>query len=123
MRLTQARLAAAVGISAPTQVGYEQGNRTPDALYLTAIERLGIDEHYVRTGVRSPRAAVAALDWDFFMEVQRAGDAWFQKELNVTLDPQESNQIARILYEMLVDDREIEAGKIERVLRLVSLQK
>lgn len=117
--LTQVQLAAAVGISAPTQVGYEQGSRAPDVHYLTAVERLGIDEHYVRLGVRSCRAAIAALDWDFFLDVQRAGDSWFQRELEIVLGQKESNEIARLLYELLIDEHEIEDRKVERVLRLV----
>lgn len=117
--LTQAQLAAAAGISAPTQVGYEQGSRAPDVHYLTAVERIGVDERYVRTGVRSSRAAVAALDWGFFLDVQRAGDSWFLRELGIVLGAQESNEIARLLYEILIDEHEIEDRKVERVLRLV----
>lgn len=117
--LTQAQLATAVGISAPTQVGYEQGNRAPDVHYVTAVERIGVDERYIRTGVRASRAAVAALDWDFFLDVQRAGDAWFLRELGIALGQKESNKIARLLYEMLIDEHEVEDRKVERVLRLV----
>lgn len=117
--LTQAQLAVAVGISAPTQVGYEQGNRAPDVHYLTTIERIGVDERYVRTGVRSSRAAVAALDWEFFLDVQRAGDSWFLQELGIVLGQKESNEIARLLYEILIDEHEVEDRKVERVLRLV----
>ena len=117
--LTQAQIAAAVGISAPTQVGYELGSRTPDANYLTAIERLGADERYIRTGVRMSRAAANEMDWEFFLKVQLAGDAWFKKELAVTLDARESNEIARLLYQVLIDTREVEAAQVTRVLQLV----
>lgn len=121
--LTQARLAASVGISAPTQVGYENGSRTPDANYVTAIEKLGLDEHYVRTGVHRNRAAIDAMDWEFFIALQAAGNSWFMKELGITLDHRESNEIARLLYEVLIDTHQIDAPTVTRVLRLVASRK
>lgn len=121
--LTQARFASDVGISTPTQVGYELGSRTPDAHYLTAVERMGADEHYIRTGVHTNRAAVGNMDWEFFLVVQRSGDAWFKKELGITLDRRKSNEIARLLYEILIDTHEIEDAKVARVLRLVASRK
>lgn len=120
LHLTQARLAAEVGISAPTQIGYERGSRTPDMHYLSAIEKLGLDERYIRTGVRANRAAVGAMDWDFFLSVQLAGEEWFQKQLGITLSRRESNEIARLLYEVLIDGREIDDTKVSRILRLVA---
>lgn len=121
--LTQASLASDVGISTPTQVGYELGIRSPDVHYLTVVEQLGVDERYIRTGVRANRAAVGTMDWEFFLAVQSSGDAWFKNELGITLDPRESNEIARLLYEVLIETREIEDSKIERVLRLVASRK
>ena len=121
--LTQAQLAASVGISPPTQVGYELGSRSPDAHYLTAIERLGADEHYIRTGVPANRGAVETLDWEFFLAVQASGDVWFKNELGITLDRRQSNEIARLLYQVLIQDREIEDSKVARVLRLVASRK
>lgn len=121
--LTQARLAESVGISTPTQVGYELGARTPDANYLTAIEQLGLDERYIRTGTHRNRAAVGALDWEFYLAVQTAGDRWFKKELGITLDRRESNEIARLLYEVTIDQHEIKESTVTRVLRLVASRK
>ena len=121
--LTQAQVAASVGISPPTQVGYELGSRSPDAHYLTAIERLGADEHYIRTGVPANRVAVETLDWEFFLAVQSSGDVWFKNELGITLERRESNEIARLLYQVLIQDREIEDSKVARVLRLVASRK
>jgi len=121
--LTQAQVAAAAGISPPTQIGYEQGHRTPDANYMTDIERLGIDECYVRTGVRAPRAAVSDMDWAFFLDVQAAGEAWFQRELGITLDASERNEIARLLYEMLINEREVRPTDVARILQLVVVRR
>ena len=121
--LTQARLASDVGISTPTQVGYELGIRTPDAHYLTVVEQLGADEHYIRTGVHANRAAVETMDWEFFLALQRAGDAWFKNELGITLNRRKSNEIARFLYEVLIDTHKIEYSKVAHVLRLVAQRK
>ena len=118
--LTQARLATSVGISTPTQVGYELGLRTPDAHYLTAVEQLGVDEHYLRTGVHANRAALDSIDWEFFLAVQLAGDMWFRNEFGIELGRRESNEIARLLYEVMIDAHEIEESKVARVLHLVA---
>jgi len=121
--LTQALFASKIGISTPTEVGYELGSRIPDAHYLTAVERLGADGHYIRTGVHANRAAVGMMDWDFFLAVQQFGVEWFKKELDITLDHRESNEIARLLYEVLVDTHEIDDAKVARLLRLVASRK
>jgi transcriptional regulator with XRE-family HTH domain len=51
--LNQADLAAAGRVARRTQVNYETGERVPDAAYLEAISRTGIDVAYVLTGHRS----------------------------------------------------------------------
>ncbi|CQQ60750.1 helix-turn-helix transcriptional regulator [Yersinia enterocolitica] len=48
------------GVKKLAQLKYEQGGRAPDALYLEAISRVGVDVQFVVTGVRS----VAALTKD-----------------------------------------------------------
>lgn len=41
-----------VGVAIPTQSNYEQGKRSPDAVYLTKLTDLGFDINYVLTGKR-----------------------------------------------------------------------
>ncbi|MFQ6288017.1 XRE family transcriptional regulator [Yersinia enterocolitica] len=48
------------GVKKLAQLKYEQGGRAPDALYLEAISKVGVDIQFVVTGVRS----VAALTKD-----------------------------------------------------------
>jgi transcriptional regulator with XRE-family HTH domain len=50
--LTQADLAAVTGITRRTQINYESGQRAPDAAYLDAVDRKGIDTLFVVTGRR-----------------------------------------------------------------------
>ena len=41
-----------VGVAIPTQSNYEQGKRSPDAVYLAKLTDLGFDINYVLTGER-----------------------------------------------------------------------
>ncbi|QWP76072.1 helix-turn-helix transcriptional regulator [Lysobacter sp. K5869] len=49
--LKQAPMADACGVSRPTQVAYESGNRVPDAAYLALAASLGVDVGYIITGM------------------------------------------------------------------------
>lgn len=51
--LSQAAFAESVGVSFSSQRRYEDGRSSPDASYLDAIERLGIDGQFVLTGIRA----------------------------------------------------------------------
>jgi transcriptional regulator with XRE-family HTH domain len=55
--LTQADLAASTGITRRTQINYESGQRAPDAAYLDAVDKKGIDTLFVVTGRRQPLVA------------------------------------------------------------------
>ncbi|MBD9483883.1 helix-turn-helix transcriptional regulator [Pseudomonas sp. PDM14] len=54
---SQTDLGAAGGVGKTTQINYEKGNGSPDAFYLAAVARLGVDVLYVVTGERRPVAA------------------------------------------------------------------
>lgn len=41
-----------VGVAIPTQSNYENGKRSPDAVYLARLTELGFDINYVLTGKR-----------------------------------------------------------------------
>ena len=64
LKLNQAQLAEAGGVTAATQVGYEKGTRTPDVTYLEKIIRSGIDidEAYL---IRSTPLEVRAWEGTF----------------------------------------------------------
>ncbi|MBD9653557.1 helix-turn-helix transcriptional regulator [Pseudomonas sp. PDM12] len=55
--LNQTDMAAAGGVGKTTQINYEKGAGAPDAFYLAAVERLGVDVLYVVTGQRRPAPA------------------------------------------------------------------
>jgi transcriptional regulator with XRE-family HTH domain len=54
MQMSQPELAALAGVSKTSQVNYESGLRSPDAIYLQAIQKLGFDVQYMLVGIRSP---------------------------------------------------------------------
>ncbi|KIP88746.1 MULTISPECIES: transcriptional regulator [Pseudomonas] len=55
--LNQTDMGAVGGVGKTTQINYEKGAGAPDAFYLAAVERLGVDVLYVVTGERRPAAA------------------------------------------------------------------
>ena len=54
IRLNQTDLAEQCGVSKNTQLAYEKGERSPDAVYLEKAAALGMDVLYVVTGERKP---------------------------------------------------------------------
>ena len=117
LNLTQAQVAAAAGISPPTQVGYEKGVRSPDVHYLAAIEQLGLDSRFVLTGQQTKVAALALIDCDFFQELQEMTDEWFLAERGITNNRRGSVKIARLLYEILIVDRDSSPERVHGILR------
>lgn len=53
LRLTTQQLSEMVGFSRMSVSNYEQGKRSPDALYLLAAYKIGVDVGYVITGKRT----------------------------------------------------------------------
>lgn len=51
--LSQAQMAKLGGTATRTQVAWEQGDQTPNAVYLATASKQGIDIQYVVTGIRS----------------------------------------------------------------------
>lgn len=54
--LSQTSLGEACGVTKKSQINYEKGERSPDALYLSAFHRAGGDVMYVLTGDRTAPA-------------------------------------------------------------------
>lgn len=116
--LTQAQVAAASGIANPTQVGYEQGRRVPDLHYLTAIEGLGFDQQYVRTGVRLQKGSVDSFDWNHFADVCKLVADWL-KRAGIELDIEPLMEVQRLVYELSIHQNSGLAAAADRVLTLV----
>lgn len=54
---SQTELGAAGGVGKTTQINYEKGERNPDASYLAAVAKKGVDVLYVVQGERTSRSA------------------------------------------------------------------
>lgn len=53
LELSQAALGEIGGVRKQAQLLYEKGERNPDAAYLSAISKFGVDIQFIVTGVRS----------------------------------------------------------------------
>ena len=116
--LTQAVAASRAGVCVPTQVAYERSTRTPPVPYLSAIEALGFDAHYVRVGTRSERYATDALDWSVFKKVVEAVEAWANGR-GLELGTWKTVELSRLLYDLVISDNALSDQKVDRVLTLV----
>lgn len=54
--MNQEQFAEIGGAARKSQMRYESGERSPDAEYLVALARSGVDVHYIITGKRDPNA-------------------------------------------------------------------
>ncbi|AOJ94344.1 helix-turn-helix domain-containing protein [Burkholderia multivorans] len=104
--LSQAEFAALGGLGKQAQLNYESGTRSPDANYLAALAKIGVDVLYVITGERATQSKlppdVADLV-DSFLQLNDIGRAAVQGAINgylhigeMTVSGQPSKRIPRI---------------------------
>lgn len=74
--LSQTEFAEACGVKRVAQGNYENDKRNPDATYLMAAAKLGVDVNYLITGVRitSPYGVVNNADEAEMLAEYREGD-------------------------------------------------
>ena len=118
LRLTQAEVAAATGVSAATLIGYEQGLRSPSTEYASRLHSLGYDVHYVMFGESSANFAADVLDWDLLGRVVTAIHAWCQSR-GLEMKPEKFGEVLRIVYNES-QRRPEEEFDVGRVLKLVA---
>ncbi|KVQ82183.1 transcriptional regulator [Burkholderia multivorans] len=104
--LSQAEIAALGGLSNKTQLSYESDTRSPDANYLAALAKIGVDVLYVITGERSVQSTLPSDEADMldsFRQLNDIGRAAVQGAINgylhvgeMTLSGQPSKRIPRI---------------------------
>lgn len=78
------------GVTKKTQLLYESGERQPDALYLAAIEKVGVDLLYVLTGRRGGAVAapVLSLEQQALLAKYEAADEIGRKMAQRALTPE-----------------------------------
>jgi transcriptional regulator with XRE-family HTH domain len=95
--LNQTALGKIGGVQKASQIAYEKEERFPDARYLTALHKYGIDIYYVLIGEKSP-SPVSRLDKNVILPVATAALTWLQTtEREVT--PELLANILTILYD------------------------
>jgi len=83
--LSQAELAAVGGLSNKAQMTYESGTRSPDANYLAALTKIGVDVLYVVTGERAQPSAMQEEEaelLDSFRQLNDLGRTAVQASIN-----------------------------------------
>lgn len=60
--LSQSEFGAIAGVQKQAQLNYENGKRSPDAMYLASIAQAGADILYILTGIRSENTATTPTE-------------------------------------------------------------
>jgi len=120
LNLAQVALAEIGGVQRLAQANYENGKRMPDAGYLAAVARAGVDVQYVITGQRAITAEQLAAD------LKRLSDAWETLELALeatgrTLQPAKKRKAADALFNASKTEMAMDKEKLtELVLQLAA---
>lgn len=118
LKLTQAEVAAATGVSTSTLIGYEQGLRSPPTDYTGRLRGLGFDVHFLMFGTPSADFASDTLDWELLGRSVTAIVAWCQSR-GFEIKPEKFGEVLRIVYNesRRQSDKQFDVG---RVLKLVA---
>ncbi|PLY12619.1 MAG: XRE family transcriptional regulator [Sedimenticola sp.] len=100
--LSQPAFAEIGGVKKLTQIAYEQGRRSPDANYLAAVFKLGVDVCYVLSGERIARKA-GYMDKEVIAIVARVIYQWLQSTKR-EITPQLLADVFTILYDGAVSE-------------------
>lgn len=72
LKLSQSAFGEIGGVKKLAQMNYESGKRIPDALYLQALSRIGVDVLYIVTGTKSSTGLTLSLDERQMLDLFRA---------------------------------------------------
>lgn len=115
LNLTQEDLSNLVGVSRRTQTNYENGLRNPDANYLAAIAKHGVDISYVLTGEHSVFPGQMDQEREEFYNCVREVEAWL-KNNNKTLT---DKQIVKVALEYQRAKHQAEITEDQVALNLI----
>ena len=74
--LSQVAMSDIGGVKKLTQLRYEKGDSFPDAAYLAALSRFGLDVQYVVLGIHSPETYSLSSS---FVRCEKRGDWGFKR--------------------------------------------
>lgn len=113
MGLSQSEFSDLACVSKASQVGYESGVNSPDAVYLTRLAE-HLDLLFVLSGVRATVHAGRHLDWDLMTRVTvqiRCAEV----ERGIRLSAESVARFQRILYAASVSTGEVDLGVLDAV--------
>lgn len=114
LSLSQAQVAKSLGIATRTQIAWEKGEQTPNALHLATLGALGLDIQFIVSGVQNISLSEPSLDALAMSEAWEAVD-WALAEAKKTLPPKKKRLAAEALY-MAVKTGEGEAKPLARLM-------
>lgn len=117
LQLTQAAVADAAGVSVPSQIGYEQGARSPPTDYIVLLRDVGFDPHFLMFGQTAADFAFDTLDWGLVGRIVNATLAWCETN-GAVLSEERLAESTRLLYNEYRRKPETQAINVDRVLRL-----
>lgn len=97
LSLSQAQVAKSLGIATRTQIAWEKGEQTPNALHLATLGTLGLDIQFIVSGVQNVSLTEPSLDALAMSEAWEAVD-WALAEAKKTLPPKKKRLAAEALY-------------------------
>lgn len=97
LSLSQAQVAKSLGIATRTQIAWEKGEQTPNALHLATLGTLGLDIQFIVSGVQNISPSEPSLDAQAMSEAWEAVD-WALAEAKKTLPPKKKRLAAEALY-------------------------
>ena len=119
LKLSQAELADAGGVSTPSQIGYEQGTRTPVLDYLKGVVTVGVDPLFVLTGVPLRVASGEGLDWNLLAKIDEGIHAWCD-ENEIEIARGEWGELRKLLYLRFAPVRRVDPNELKSALKLVA---
>lgn len=114
LSLSQAQIAKSLGIATRTQIAWEKGEQTPNAVHLATLGTLGLDIQFIVSGMQNISPTEPSLDAIAMSEAWEAID-WALAEAKKGLPPEKKRKAAEALY-MAVRMGEGQAKPLARLL-------
>lgn len=119
LKLTQAQVALAGGVSKTTQVAYEADVHVPDLAYVCNLEQAGFDGVFLQTGRTTFDFVRANFNWQIFGVLHEAVTKW-SDERGVRIAPAKYADLMHMLYERFGNADEIDVVELDRALRVAA---
>lgn len=120
LSLSQAQVCAAISLSKPTQIAYENGGAIP-LEYIDRIEQLGFDRIFITTSQTACEFAKNHLDWDLLGQILGEISAWESAHRRRIPDDKRGS-VARLLYQHFLVEAGVEPNYLNRLMELVAYE-